>query len=176
MTRKSTPVLPELRISGRDGSLTGPPIEALGIAELKVEFGESSAGRLIVRSLTVSHPEGITGALLRQLPIRGAERLKAAQLAQLEDFRHSQNLKVAITEIKKILAARPGKVAKHRNFPDDFFDQVALAYKSAIGLGDVAPSLTIARFTKTPLPTVKGWVRRTRQHGALPPARRGAAG
>lgn len=175
MTPKSTPVLTELRISGRNGSLTGPAVKALGVDELKVTFGRNRAGRIVVRTLTVGHPEGITSTLLRQLPVLAAERQHAQTLKGLDEFMHRQNLKVAITEIRAILATRKGR-AQHRNFPEQFFAEVARAYSSAVGLGDVAPSLTIANFTKTPVPTVKGWVRRARLRGALPPARRGAAG
>jgi len=175
MTPKSTPVRSDFLISGRDGSLVGPVVDALGVDELKVEFAANSAGRVVVRKLIVGHPQGISATLLRRLPVLQAERKYAQGLKQLHEFMHRQNLNVGITEIKKILASRTG-LARHRNFPDEFFVEVARAYTSAVGLGDVAPSLTIAHYTKTPVPTVKGWVRRARLRGALPPARRGAAG
>jgi hypothetical protein len=54
------------------------------------------------------HPEGVTGILLRKLPVLRIERRWNAKLAALDQFMHSQNRKHAITEIRRILTARTG--------------------------------------------------------------------
>lgn len=155
-----------------DGRVYSPELSRLG-AELQVVFVKDSGGRDCIGELTVSHPEGVTGTLLRQLPLVAIERLWIWA-------HHGGASKDAFNELRKILADRPGK-ARHRNLPDRFFELIAIAYIEEIVSAEKAgrspaPARVIAKATGTPLSTVKGWIHRTRLHGWLPSARTWRAG
>lgn len=157
-----------------DGTVHSPELDALGV-ELSITEGTDSRGRLCIASITVTRAEGISGALLRQLPMASIQR----ELELLRDVwayrEHQAAAGEALDRMRLILAERQGP-ASRRNLPDEFFALVALAYAHELASGSRAPSRAIAEATGTPLATVKGWIHRTRQRHGLPPARRGAAG
>lgn len=70
------------------------------------------------------------------------------------------------------LRGRPGR----RGHPEDFYRDIADRYRQLTIRGVRNPTKTIAEERKYSRNTVAGWVRRARQLGYLPPARRGRAG
>ena len=66
-------------------------------------------------------------------------------------------------------------LAPEKPIPDDFYAQLAAAYKLVVSV-DEAPAPTIAAHTKVSVRTVHGWVSEARKRGYLPPARKGKAG
>jgi hypothetical protein len=175
---KTTPDHPstDLVITGK-GDVRSPELARLGV-NLAVEFGEDSGGRLCIRSIEVSHPEGVTGNLLRQLPLAQIETQHARTIEQLDQFVKSHNERDPLAQLQKMLASLPDPT-RRRDVPERFYELVAAVYLRHISWGKSmrsTPSLYIATETGTPLPTVQGWVHRARVRGHLPPARRGAAG
>jgi hypothetical protein len=167
MARQTTPDHKTDLTVLEDGRVYSPELSRLG-AELRVTFVKDSGGRDCIGELTVSHPEGVTGTLLRQLPLVRIERLR--------NFVQSGGIsEQTFIELRQILAARPGK-ARHRNLPERFFELIAVLYTEEAAGRVPAPALAIAEATGTPLSTVKGWVHRTRLRRLLPPARSGRAG
>jgi hypothetical protein len=59
-----------------------------------------------------------------------------------------------------------------RKLDDDFYREVAFAYRDAVRRG-LNPGKTIAADTKKPASTVNRWIGETRQRGYLPPAEPG---
>jgi hypothetical protein len=157
-----------------------------------------------IRAIRVESHEGVTGTMVRKLPLARIERQKGRQavgagsmaagqggtkakltgaqqarlVQQMDAWMESVNDIGALQRLNQILADRHGP-ARHRNLPDEFFVAVADAYRFQVGNVTDAlptPALIIARATETPLSTVKGWIHRTRRRGYLLPARRGRAG
>jgi hypothetical protein len=160
-----------------DGHVHGPEIDRLG-GTFAVEFGQDSKGLRCIRSVTVSHPEGVTGVLLRQLPVARVERQGVVE--QMDALVERMNAQpTALDELKAILAARQGP-GRRLNLPDRFFVLIAAVYgfyyRGYASAAVPTPAHFIAQATGTPLSTVKGWIHRTRLRGYLPPARRGRAG
>jgi hypothetical protein len=183
MAKRTTPDHETDLVMADDGHVRGAELDGLGV-DLIVKFGKNRDGRLCIRSVQVRHPDGVTGALLRQLPLARIERENLRRLSQAEVVRQmdrfvkQHNEEDAMARLQTILASRRGP-ARHRNLPDEFFQALAEVYVRHVTWGPAVrstPSLFIASMTKTPLPTVKGWVHRARLRGYLPPARRGRAG
>lgn len=59
-----------------------------------------------------------------------------------------------------------------RKLPDEFFREVAVAYRSA-AIGGLNPVMTIAEEAGVPHSTAARWVALTRERGYLPPPERG---
>jgi hypothetical protein len=178
----STPDHEEDLVITADGHVHGPEIDRLG-GTFVVEFGEDSKGLRCIRSVTVRHPEGVTGTLLRQIPVARVERQHLRELAEKVAQMDAMAERIseqpsALDELKAILAARQGP-GRHMNLPARFFQVVAALYNFHVGyVSDAVPTPAhyIAVVSGTPLSTVKGWIHRARLRGDLPPARRGRAG
>ena len=162
------------------GHVTGPDIDRLGV-DLNVTSVRTT-GQLCIRSIEVSHPDGVTGALLRQLPLAQIERQERNRVTQtveqMDEFMRVNNERNNLLVLQRMLAKLPD-ASKRRSMPDEFYELVAAVYMIQVrNVTDVlpTPSLIISRVTGAPLPTVQGWVRRARLRGYLPPARRGKAG
>lgn len=66
-------------------------------------------------------------------------------------------------------------LAPEKPIPDDFYVQLAAAYKLIVSV-DEAPAPMIAAQTNVSVRTVHGWVSEARKRGYLPPAKKGKAG
>lgn len=67
---------------------------------------------------------------------------------------------------------RPGR----RGHPPDHYEHIARWYRDLLASGDRHPTQRIADESHHSRNTVAGWIRRCRELGYLPPARRGRAG
>jgi hypothetical protein len=177
--QKTPPVADPLVIRG--DRVSGAAVDRLGV-ELSVKFGEDSHGRLCVTSVTVTHSEGVTANLLGRLPLAQIEKQQGQQVArfveQMDRTMKDVNERNALVQLNKMLAKVPGP-ARAGDLPDRFYQVVAAAYLlhvTSVTPAVRTPSRVIAIATGTPDSTVRGWVRKARLRGYLPPARRGAAG
>jgi hypothetical protein len=180
-TAKTAKVQQQSTLKVSRGIVTGPEIDRLG-ATLSVQMEPSRDGQWCIGSITVSHPDGVTGSLLRQLPLAQVERQERNRLTQTAREMHeaftAHNERDPVARLQRMLAKLPD-ASQRRSMPDEFYELVAAAYMLHVRNVTAAlptPSLIISKVTGTPLPTVQGWVRRARLRGYLPPARRGKAG
>jgi hypothetical protein len=180
-TAKAARVQPPSTLTVNRGQVTGPEIDDLGVT-LTVHMDTSREGQWCIQSIEVSHPDGVTGALLRKLPLAQIERqernLQAQKVAEMDEAFRIHNERDPVARLQRMLAKLPDASAR-RSMPDEFYELVADAYMLHVRNVTAAlptPSLIISKVTGTPLPTVQGWVRRARLRGYLPPARRGKAG
>jgi len=141
----------------------------LGIA-LTVHFGENSQGRRRIQILEVTFPEGITGSLLRRLPLERIEQHIRTRPKSVGWYGTSAD---AIAEFKRIYAALPGPTPRGS---ESFYRALAAAYLAQIREGVRTPATAIAEASGKPLSTVRGWIHQARRNGYLPAGRRGAAG
>jgi integrase len=144
------------------GDVVGTEIDALGTDGMIVEFGTDSVGRQVIRRIIVSHPDGITGALLRQVPLQAIFRSQNPAQTAVSRRKHLQDRDTALAEMVEILNA-PG--AWRHSFPPEFFVAVALAYNSLVALEDPAPNKTSA--TSTGTHRSRGVSRRARGEGQI---------
>jgi hypothetical protein len=147
---------------GRDGVVRDAELDRLGVNLLVVRFGENSHGRRCIHSLEVTHPEGVTINLLRQLPLERIEQHERARKKSVGWYGDSAD----------VIAQLPSSPRGSQRFYHD----VAAAYLSQVKDGVRTPALAIANAKGVPLSTARGWIHRARVLGYLPAARRGAAG
>lgn len=166
-----------------------------GVDGLHLEC-ESRDGRVVVVGAYLHGPE-ITPSVLRELPLA---RIAAMWLVPEEfvpepgtAFRWTRELAdPTVSELRtaavELGGARPSlrprpvrrtaaKLNKLRDggLNDEFFAELAKIYRQAVA-ETRAPAKLIADELGIPVGTVHRWVREARLAGALPPARKGAAG
>jgi hypothetical protein len=154
--------IPDALVIGRDGVVRGAALDRLGVTLLTVRFAENRQGRPRIQELTIAHPEGVTGSLLRRLPLERIEQQHSTRPRSVGWYGDSADV-----------------IAQLANSPrrsERFYHDVAAAYLSQVKNGVRRPALAISTTTGAPPATVRGWIRRARELGYLPPARRGAAG
>lgn len=83
---------------------------------------------------------------------------------------------LAHLELKGIKVVPPAKRPGRRGHSPEFYEQIAAQYRSLVLQGERAPTNRIAKEGTYSRHTVAGWVRKARELGHLPPARRGRAG
>lgn len=161
-----------------------------GVDGLSLEF-ENRAGRMVVVGLYV-HGAEITPGMLREIPLA---RLSAIALTPDEPgmpFRWTrEHADPTVSDLRSATAAlRGAKSTARKTAPlsagklgllraaglnDEFFAELARVYRQAVA-ETRAPAKLIADELGIPVGTVHRWVREARIAGALPPARKGAAG
>jgi hypothetical protein len=149
-------------------AVSGPALDRLGVSSLTVRFGENRQGRVIIQSLDVAHPEGITGRMLRSLPLEPIENLHNWARRTTVGW-HGKGSAKPQEELLRLLGDPP-------RGSDRIYKAVARVYLADVRNGVRNPALAISNFTAVPPATVRGWIHRARELGYLPPARRGAAG
>jgi hypothetical protein len=149
-------------------AVNGAVLDRLGVSSLTVRFAENRKGRVIIQSLDVAHPQGITGRLLRSLPLEHIENLQNWARRTTVGWGGKDSLK-AQEELLRLLGDSP-------RGSDRIYKAVARVYRIEVRNGVRNPALSISNFTAVPPATVRGWIHRARELGYLPPARRGAAG
>jgi hypothetical protein len=150
--------------------VSGTELDRLGVSSLTVRFGKTRQGRLRIQSLDVAHPEGVTGSLLRRLPLERIENLHNRARRRTVGW-FGEGSASAQAALRRELAAMPTPRGMER-----VYKAVAKAYLIDVRNGVRTPALAIANATGAPPATVRGWIHRARLLGYLPPARRGAAG
>jgi hypothetical protein len=151
--------------------VSGTALDRLGVSSLTVRFGETPQGRLRIQSLDVAHPEGVTGSLLRRLPLEQIESMHKSFQGYLRRSAswYGKDSAKALAELRRLLG--PGLRGS-----DAVYKAVADVYRIDVRNGVRNPALAISAATAVPPATVRGWIHRARLLGYLPPARRGAAG
>lgn len=158
-----------------EAQLSGPWMHVRGVpgvdgVHLEVEVRD---GRAVVVGLYV-HGAEITPTVLHQVPLaRLAARLNTG-LDRLGDPNELTYLQGAMTGIESARAANLMRL-RDRGLDEDFFAELARIYLYAT-TQTRAPAKLIADEIGVPVKTVHRWVREARLAGALPPARKGAAG
>lgn len=147
----------------------GTELDRLGVSSLTVRFGETRQGRLRIQSLEVAHPEGVTGSLLRRLPLERIENLHNRARRRTVGW-YGKDSAEPLAELLRLLGAGVPRGS------DRIYKAVAKVYLIDVRNGVRTPALAISNATAVPPATVRGWIHRARLLGYLPPARRGAAG
>lgn len=99
-------------------------------------------------------------------------------LAELREWRHDwtrtpDKPRPALPELPAMLATRDDPSDPHAR--EHFYSAVAAWYDDKLAEGR-SPAVALANEWNVPVNTVRRWVREARIAGALPPARKGAAG
>lgn len=150
-------------------AVSGTALDRLGVSSLTVRFGETRKGRLRIQSLDVAHPEGVTGSLLRRLPLERVENLHNRARRRTVGW-YGKDSAGPLAELQRLLGTGLPRGS------DRVYKAVADVYLIDVRNGVRTPALAISNATGAPPATVRGWIHRARLLGYLPPARRGAAG
>jgi hypothetical protein len=162
-----------LRLGG-DGSVSSGELERLGLKVQVTEWGYDR-GRSQITEIRIHAEQGLTGNLLRAIPLAEIERKWDSDRAGVVRVVRAAFGVDSLEELQKLLAELP-EPGHRRDVPDHFYELVADIYTTQVNHRVRTPSAVIAKATGTPLSTTQGWVRRARLRGYLPPARRGSAG
>ena len=171
--------------------------EEAGWVEVTVDPDAARSGEVTIREVRISLPGPMTPSRLQRFPwarcLRVVEAVvrnpgplyppigpdqrssRSTYLAESAEaaYRINQTINEALHGQKPTgLKHRPGR-ASH---PDDHYKRVADAYQALIATGEPAPNKRIADDWGYSRNTVAGWVRKARQLGYLPPAKKGRAG
>ncbi len=158
-------------VIGRDGVVRGATLDRLGVNLLVVHFGENRQGRVRIQELTVAHPEGVTGSLLRRLPLERIEKQHNRTRTRSVGW-YGEDSAGPLANLQRLLDTMPSPPRGSERV----YKAVAAVYHADVRNGVRTPARTITTATGLPLNTVRGWIHRARLLGYLPPARRGAAG
>jgi hypothetical protein len=170
---------------------TGPPEPPRVLGSLAVHYGRTDPddpSSPLERADRVSLylPEGITAATLRRfawsrwLEVADAIARSGGDLGPPNWWgpepgtAGAKLLKAVFAQqgLRVNLRKRPGR----KGHPREFYEEVAGRYLELRRRGERAPTKKIAEERQYSRNTVAGWVRKARQLGLLPPARRGRAG
>jgi len=170
--------------------------EEAGWVEYTVDLDAARSGEVTIREVRISLPGPMTPSRLQRFPwarclrvveafVRnpgplyppvGPDQRKAREAYHAEWGQVAAEIDQAINEAmhgqKPKVKRRPGR----HGHPPEHYERVADAYKVLIATGEPAPNKRIADDWGYSRNTVAGWVRKARQLGYLPPARRGRAG
>jgi hypothetical protein len=149
-------------------AVSGTELDRLGVSSLTVRFGENRQGRLRIQSLEVAHPEGVTGSLLRRLPLEQVESMHKSYRRSAAWY--GKDSAKPREELFRLLGPGPPRGSKR------IYKAVADLYLADIRNSVRNPALHISNDFAVPAVTVRAWIHRARLLGYLPPARRGAAG
>ena len=126
-----------------------------------------------------SYPRWLSDALLRDVPTGRIDRAVTASTVFQDGLRADVDQRVDPRELdsvfrksyeegEPIVLERP----KRRALTDDFYRQVALAYRRAVARGR-NPGKSLADDSGVPHGTVARWIAESRRRGHLPPAEKG---
>lgn len=166
--------------------------------QLDVRFADHRDSKsFVVTDVRIRLPGGLTPTRLQRFPwarwLRVAEAAhrsrgpsypspypnpREGRRAYHEDWgRLSANLSLAAEEAIKGRKPEAAKLRPGRpGYPDSFYREVAEVYQSLVATGEAAPNLRMAEQWSYSRNTVAGWVKKARQLGYLPPAKKGKAG
>ena len=117
--------------------------------------------------LLVAHPKA---AELRDVPLTRIETAANADPAIREWMQRAITEDMFTRHVRRVLASKRPRLerpAARRPLPDQFFKEVAAAYRGAVADG-LSPSKTLAEDANTPPGTVNRWIAEARRRGYLP--------
>jgi hypothetical protein len=153
-------------VSGRPGWVEARWKRADGsTGEATAHFRLKTAEWWYIARLLVDLP---TTALLRDVPLARIEAGANADPA-MRRWMESGMPEEAIKRARRVAAKRPRleRPTKRRPLPDEFFADVAAAYRAAVSAG-LPPAKTLAEDSGTPQGTVNRWISTARDKDFLP--------
>jgi hypothetical protein len=118
----------------------------------------------------------ITSQLLRELPTARIEASINKRLFAMKRTEAITGGKIVLPSGRKVSERDLLKPLGDPKKVPDFYELVALQHGRLTQQGDANPSATMAQLNGVALSTAQGWVTKAREHGLLPPGRRGRAG
>jgi hypothetical protein len=163
-------------VSGAPGWLNARWRRADGSeGDVFVQCRRKTAKRWYIATLVVSIP---TGELLRDVPLARIEQAINANPDIREWIEQPGLPKPRPPKVVSggLISAERQKLARPtaRQLSDDFYRDVALAYRSALAHG-LHPAKTLAIDSGAPQGTVNRWIAEARERGELPETTRGKA-
>jgi len=144
--------------------------------EVLIRLGTTEDGRLVCTGLLVGGWEKaeVSSTALRHIPI--AALVTWVKSASQSDDPLMAGIFGSAVELAHTGAQRPRVRPGPRGHPRSHFEEVAAAYRAAIGRGVRSPVAALKRELNASEPTVRRWLQRCRDMGLLEPAPPGKAG
>ncbi len=126
-------------------------------------------------SVTLRDPGGLTRAEIGRFPWSRWIRVAHAKARSTRFY--SEELRAELdASARAAQALEPSSRPGRRGHPDEFYAAIADCYQTHLNAGERNPTARVGEDHSVGRSTAAGWIRKARELGYLPPARRGSAG